>query len=73
MSYFHLIEAISFAVVPITVIGFWLVLKRNVIGDMIAGTLIGCFVELFTASYWTTTSRSRSIKICRCACCSAGA
>jgi hypothetical protein len=52
MTRYQVLELVSF-VVPVAVwLGFHLVLKRNVLGDMIAGFVVGCFVELFTASYW---------------------
>jgi hypothetical protein len=47
-----LMEIWSYAQLPLTVYLFKKFANRNVIGDMIAGTMLGCFIEFATEPLW---------------------
>lgn len=45
-------EIWSYLQVPVIAYLFWKIAKRNVVGDMIAGTLIGMYIEFATEPLW---------------------
>src|SRR5882762_6592467 len=47
-----IIEIISCLQIPVYWYAFKRFAHRNVIGDMIAGTMIGCFIEFSTEPLW---------------------
>src|SRR5690349_591417 len=48
-----LLEIYSFLQIPMYIWLFKKYAHRDVIGDMIAGTMIGCFIEFSTEPLWT--------------------
>jgi hypothetical protein len=48
----NFMEVYSYLQVPLIAWIFWKFAKRNVIGDIIAGCMIGCFIEFTTEPLW---------------------
>jgi len=45
-------EIWSYLQAPLTAYLFWKLAKRNVVGDLIAGTIIGMYIEFATEPLW---------------------
>ncbi|OGS19029.1 MAG: hypothetical protein A2219_02505 [Elusimicrobia bacterium RIFOXYA2_FULL_50_26] len=45
-------EVLSYVQAPLTALLFWKLLRRNVVGDLIAGTIIGMYIEFATEPLW---------------------
>src|SRR5262245_24482651 len=45
-------EIFSYVQIPLYVFLFWKFAKRNVVGDIVAGSIIGCFIEFATEPLW---------------------
>jgi hypothetical protein len=45
-------EVLSYVQAPLTALLFWKLAKRNVVGDLIAGSIVGMFVEFASEPLW---------------------
>lgn len=45
-------EIFSYVQIPLYIYLFWKFAHRNVVGDIVAGTIVGCFIEFATEPLW---------------------